>query len=102
MVVAGALLAAIALSVGLVARPVPVLPTATASALPSSGGAVAQISVEDARAALDTGQAVFVDVRSTVGYEDGHIRGALSIPLPDLEARWTELDPADWILLYCA
>jgi hypothetical protein len=57
-----------------------------------------RVSLADAKAAFDTGQAVFVDVRGEPFYSDAHIPGALSLTedqLPD------ELDPSDWIITYC-
>lgn len=47
------------------------------------------------------GTAVVVDLRPADEFEAGHIAGALSIPLPELEARLAEL-PADVeIVAYC-
>ena len=47
------------------------------------------------------GDAVVVDLRPHDEFEAGHIAGALSIPLPELEARLAEL-PADVeIVAYC-
>ncbi|MEW6239310.1 MAG: rhodanese-like domain-containing protein [Chloroflexota bacterium] len=60
-----------------------------------------RISLDEARAAFDSGAAVFVDVRSEAAYAEGHIPGALSIPLAELESRLDELDPAQWIITYC-
>ncbi len=62
---------------------------------------VPRISLEEAKAAFDDGAAVFVDVRSEAAYAEGHIPGALSIPLAELESRLGELDPAQWIITYC-
>lgn len=48
-----------------------------------------------------SGDAVVVDLRPADEFESGHIVGALSIPLPELEARLAEL-PADVeIVAYC-
>jgi len=60
-----------------------------------------RVSLEDARAAFDTGAAVFLDARSSASYADSHIAGALSIPLAELEARLGELDATRWIITYC-
>jgi 3-mercaptopyruvate sulfurtransferase SseA len=62
---------------------------------------VARVDLSTAKAAFDTGEAVFVDVRDETYYENGHIPGALSIPLSQFEQRLNELDPNDWIILYC-
>jgi rhodanese-related sulfurtransferase len=44
---------------------------------------------------------VIVDVRSADERGDGSLPGAVHIPLPELEARWTELEGADEIVCYC-
>lgn len=48
-----------------------------------------------------SGDAVVVDLRPTEEYEAGHIAGAISIPLPELEARLDELPPGVEIVAYC-
>lgn len=63
---------------------------------------IPRVSAGDAKAAYDTGSAVFVDVRDLALYELGHIPGSLSIPLEQLPARSSELDPGDWIITYCS
>jgi len=62
---------------------------------------IPRVSVGDAKAAYDTGTAVFLDVRSSDAYAQSHISGALSIPLGELPDRLNELNPADWIITYC-
>jgi hypothetical protein len=62
---------------------------------------VERVSLEDARMALDSGSAVFVDVRDAFDYAEAHIPEALSIPLAQLDDRVTELNPSDWIITYC-
>lgn len=52
-------------------------------------------------ARVRAGDAVVVDLRPADEFEAGHIAGALSIPLPELEARLAEL-PADVeVVAYC-
>jgi rhodanese-related sulfurtransferase len=46
---------------------------------------VPRISVQDAKTALDSGQAVIVDVRSTEAYMNRHVTGTVSIPLDRFE-----------------
>ncbi len=62
---------------------------------------IERVSLEDAKAALDAGKAVFVDVRGLEAYNMSHIPGSLSIPLAELESRLTELDQNQWIITYC-
>ena len=61
---------------------------------------IARVSLADAKAAYDTGSAVFLDVRSADSYAQSHIPGALSIPLAELPNRISELNPSDWIITY--
>jgi 3-mercaptopyruvate sulfurtransferase SseA len=62
---------------------------------------VPRVSLADAKAAYDTGTAVFLDVRDAGSYADSHIKGAINIPLAILPNRINELNPADWIITYC-
>jgi len=62
---------------------------------------IERVSLKDAKAALDVGTAVFVDVRGVEAYNMSHVPGSLSIPLAELESRLTELDPNQWIITYC-
>jgi 3-mercaptopyruvate sulfurtransferase SseA len=63
---------------------------------------IPRVTVEEAAAALNSGAAVFVDVRGAAQYGQGHVAGALSIPLGDIiEGRTGDLDPNDWIITYC-
>jgi hypothetical protein len=63
--------------------------------------AVQRVSLNDAKAALDRKEAVFVDVRAADVYQSNHIAGAISIPLDNIETRYRELNPNQWIILYC-
>ena len=62
---------------------------------------IQRVDLSTAKSALDGGTAVFVDVRGQSYYQDGHIPGAVSIPLNQLEERQGELNQEDWIILYC-
>ena len=62
---------------------------------------IVRISLGDAKAAYELKQATYLDVRDADLYASGHIPGALSIPLNDLETRLKELDPNAWLLTYC-
>jgi rhodanese-related sulfurtransferase/biotin operon repressor len=50
---------------------------------------------------LARGDVVLVDVRPQVEYEAGHIEGARSIPLPELERRLAELPEDAEVVAYC-
>lgn len=62
---------------------------------------VSRVELSAAKTAYDRGEAIFVDVRDKLYYENGHIPGARSIPLSQLEQRMVELSREDWIILYC-
>jgi len=67
----------------------------------TSSSEVNRVSVADAKAALDAGTALFVDVRGADVYAIGHVAGAVSIPLAEVESRLSELDSGKWIITYC-
>src|SRR5258706_16414122 len=73
------------------------------SELPQTEADVPRISVENAKAAYDSGEAVFIDVRSASEYDAGHITGAMEIALADIESNPTGLnfDKDQWIITYC-
>lgn len=62
-----------------------------------------RIQTEDAYALYARrAEAVFVDVRDGEEYMRGHIQGALSLPLAEMEYRWTQLPRDRVIVLYCS
>ncbi len=62
-----------------------------------------QVSAEDLHDKIK-GSANFVllDVRAPLEFEDGHIEGAINIPVADLRERHTELKKEDDIILICS
>lgn len=62
---------------------------------------VERLSLAQSKEAYDANAAVFVDVRDPAYYQAGHIPGAISIPLNEIETRYPELDANQWIILYC-
>lgn len=77
--------------------------TSSGSGLPQTEADVPRVSVEDAAAAIQSGEAIVLDVRSAQAYQDSHIPGALSVPLFDIESNPTglNLDKDRWIITYC-
>ena len=77
--------------------------TQSQGGIPQTEDAVPRVTVEQAKAAVDSGAAVIVDVRSQEAYETSHIAGALFIPLEDFENDITslELGKEQWIITYC-
>jgi 3-mercaptopyruvate sulfurtransferase SseA len=71
--------------------------------LPESEAAVPRVSVEEAKAAFDSGAAIIVDVRSAEAYAASHVPGAINIQLGEFEINPTglELDKDQWIITYC-
>ena len=69
--------------------------------LPATVAEIPRVSLADARAAYDAGQAVFIDVRDANAYAAAHIPGALSIPLAVIDSQPPQVDPSTWIITYC-
>lgn len=63
--------------------------------------ALEPLSREDLLARLSDGDTVVLDVRPTREYQQGHVAGARSIPVDELEARLGELDPQREVVAYC-
>lgn len=88
-------------------QPVPTviveLTSQPAGNLPQTEADVPRVTVEEAMAALNSGAAVIVDVRSTESFLARHILGALSIPLNRIEEtpKSVTLDKNQWIITYC-
>jgi rhodanese-related sulfurtransferase/predicted transcriptional regulator len=65
------------------------------------GDEVDVIGRDELRERLARGDAVLVDVRPTEEFEAGHIKGARSIPIDELERRLAELPSDREIVAYC-
>jgi len=70
---------------------------------------VVDLEIDDVKIAkqiYDSGKAVFIDARSREDYEDGHIKGAVSLPVGQLdefiEAFHDQYSTASTIITYCA
>ena len=59
------------------------------------------VSREELRRRLEAGDVVVVDVRPTEEYAAGHIPGAVSIPVDELEPRLAELPGDVEVVAYC-
>jgi rhodanese-related sulfurtransferase len=62
---------------------------------------VQQIPVEKAMEAYKNKDALFIDVRASDKYQQGHIPGAISIPLGELKNRIKEIPKNKKVLLIC-
>lgn len=63
--------------------------------------AVARVSPGQAHGSFNSGQAVIVDVRDQESYDQSHAAGAISMPLGDFPARYSELPKDQQVFLYC-
>jgi rhodanese-related sulfurtransferase len=59
------------------------------------------ISRDELQARIAGSKAIVLDVRPTLEYRQGHIAGARSIPVDELEGRIAELDPGTDVVAYC-
>jgi rhodanese-related sulfurtransferase len=50
---------------------------------------------------MDSGEVVVLDVRPRAEYDAGHIPGAVSVPLPELDDQLAELPPDAEVVAYC-
>ena len=100
ILIAGAVVSGILLSRNPAANP-PSGPSVAGGLTQVSPDEIPRLSVDEAKAAFDSGEAVFVDVRPVESFEQDHIPGSLSIPLNEVEARLGELEEVAWIITYC-
>ena len=78
-------------------------PTQSLDQLPVTEADVPRVSVKEAKAAFDSGEAIIVDVRSDAAYEASHVAGAINIQLGEIESNpaGLKLDKSQWIITYC-
>jgi rhodanese-related sulfurtransferase len=63
--------------------------------------ALEPLSRDELLARLARGETVVLDVRPALEYRQGHIEGARSMPVDELETRLGELDPRREVVAYC-
>lgn len=63
---------------------------------------VTLVSLEEARAHLDAGDAIFIDTRSREDYERSHVPGAVAMPVAEVPRHYQELPRDRLIITYCA
>jgi predicted sulfurtransferase len=63
---------------------------------------VRRITPDELRALVKQNRAVIVDVRDKGAYNAGHVKGALSIPIGEIEERAKELPRDKMIVAYCS
>ena len=65
-------------------------------------GGYGDVTVQEARRLIeDKPGLVILDVRTASEYEEGHIEGAVNIPVQELSVRFDELSIDDELLVYC-
>lgn len=74
----------------------------TPAAAAASAASIPRISLQAAKASLDSGAAVLVDVRTAAAYQQKHAAGAISMPSNEVANRYKELPTDKQIILYCA
>lgn len=70
-------------------------------ALTSGARDAGLITAEDARTRASGGAAVVIDVREPNEYAEGHVAGALNMPLASLHQRLAELPAGQTLVTYC-
>jgi rhodanese-related sulfurtransferase len=59
------------------------------------------VSVQQGKEMIDSGEVFILDVRTQEEYDDGHIMGSTLIPVDELDSRLKELPRDKKILVYC-
>lgn len=90
----------LAVLIWVVASCAPVSPTPTA--IPADESLPILLTPAEVKARLERGGVIVLDVREPQEWtDDGHIEGAVLIPLEQLPDRFDELNPDDEIILVC-
>jgi 3-mercaptopyruvate sulfurtransferase SseA len=61
-----------------------------------------RISRTDAVKMVKQNKAIYVDVRSKESFDQGHLPGAVNIPLSELEKRFRDVPTGKYLITYCA
>jgi len=73
-----------------------------AAPAPSAPETAERITLPDLKKLVDANNVLIVDVRSAEAYKEGHIAGAISAPLAEIEKHLTELKASKKpIVTYC-
>jgi hypothetical protein len=67
---------------------------------PSDG--VKRVTTIETRDAVEKGEAIIVDVRGDAAYKQSHIKGSISVPGDQVEARLAQLPRDKMIVTYCS
>lgn len=61
-----------------------------------------RITLTEAKKEFDDGNAVFVDTRAEVAYQQEHVKGAINLPMEAFEMRYKEIPTGKKIIAYCS
>lgn len=61
-----------------------------------------RITLADAKAAFDAGDAIFVDTRPEETYKQEHVKGAINITLMDDASKYDKIPKGKKIIVYCS
>lgn len=86
--------------VNVAVAPAPEAAPANATTTPADGAP--RISVTDAKAAYDAGNALFVDSRAEAAWKAERIKGSINIPAGTLDAKLKQLPKGKKIIVYCS
>ena len=75
--------------------------SATSTDDEAAKAAVPRISVEDLHQRIANNEITLIDVRTKDGYDSGHIRGAIHIPLASIESYLSYIPRDKPIVTYC-
>ncbi|MEJ2719034.1 MAG: rhodanese-like domain-containing protein [Deltaproteobacteria bacterium] len=71
----------------------------------AAGVAIPIISENKAHELLDNGRTIFIDARHQADFTEGHVKGAFSLPAPEKEDRFVELQAMlpeeSRVIVYC-
>jgi 3-mercaptopyruvate sulfurtransferase SseA len=61
-----------------------------------------RLTIAEAKAAFDKGEALFIDSRSEQAFKDDHIKGAINITLQDDPSKYGKIPKGKKIIVYCS
>lgn len=77
------------------------LPAVNGRTLPLGPDKAPRITVLEARAAMEKGDAFFIDTRGAEAYKKEHIRGAINMPYGDAKSPIDQLPKDKLLIAYC-
>lgn len=77
------------------------LPEVNGHTLPLGPDKAPRITVLEARAAMEKGDAFFIDTRNAEAYRKEHIRGAINMPYGDAKSPIDQLPKDKLLIAYC-